>query len=200
MPAPRRRIPAARRRWSGAGGDPRPDTFAPLPLDIATLSLGFFSLFFFFASLELNDISSSAGAAGRLEIAQREAWKGSKGSSWLCGKGEGVLLENPFFSWEIPWVSLCRRVLAGGWEKGKQTVLVVQLESLGSGVFGGWRCPSGAQVQSRSSRLSPAWKNPWAVFRALQNILLLLWDFAKKLCKGWILSVGIGASRVLPLL
>lgn len=46
MPAPRRKIPEARRRWSGAGGDPRlarPDAFAPLPLDIATLSLGFFS-------------------------------------------------------------------------------------------------------------------------------------------------------------
>lgn len=52
MPAPRRRIPGARRRWSGAAGDPRlgrPDTFAPFPLDIAKLSRGFFFLSFFFS-------------------------------------------------------------------------------------------------------------------------------------------------------
>lgn len=166
MPAPRRRIPGARRRWSGAGGDPRlarPDTFAPLPLDIATLSLGFF--FFFFASLELNDISSSAGAAGRPEIVQREAWEGS---SRLCGKGEGILLENPFFSRKIAFSlgkslfllenSLCRRRLgcstAGGGERGK-------LESLGSGVWGMEmcrRCPGTELLGAGAAALNPAWK------------------------------------------
>uniref|UniRef100_A0A8C0UB91 Uncharacterized protein n=1 Tax=Cyanistes caeruleus TaxID=156563 RepID=A0A8C0UB91_CYACU len=45
---------------------------------------------------------------------QREAWKGSRGSSRLCGKGEGILLENPFFSWEIPRVSLYLRRLGCG--------------------------------------------------------------------------------------
>lgn len=55
---------------AGTRGSAVPAGFAPLPLDIATLSLGFFFFFFFFASLELNDISSSAGAAGRLEIVQ----------------------------------------------------------------------------------------------------------------------------------
>ena len=78
MPAPRRTGIAGSQqgacRWSGARRDPglgHPAGFAPLPLDIATLSLGFFFFFFFFlTSLELNDISSSEGAAGRLEIVQ----------------------------------------------------------------------------------------------------------------------------------
>lgn len=56
--------------WGSQGPGARPFPLASLPSLWILQRFPWDFFFFFFASLELNDISSSAGAAGRLEIVQ----------------------------------------------------------------------------------------------------------------------------------
>lgn len=96
MPAPRRPGSAGSqqgaRRWSG---DPGLPLLPSPPFGYCNAFLGiFFPFFFLSASLELNDISSSAGAAGRLGDSERLE-KQQRAAPGSTGKVRAILLENP---------------------------------------------------------------------------------------------------------
>lgn len=74
----------------------------------------FFSFYFLSASLELNDISSSAGAAGRLGDSERLE-KQQRAAPGSAGKVRAILLENPLGFSITPAVGSWQ---CWGWGKG----------------------------------------------------------------------------------
>lgn len=146
------------RGWRGPAARP-PRRLRSPPFGYCHAFPGIFFFFFFFASLELNDISSSAGAAGRLEIAQRERLgKAAKGSSRLCGKGEGVLLGNPFFSRKNP-LGLSLSPALGlwhcrGWGEGEANSAACADEKFGKRGLGDGDVPAVSRYGAARSRSS----------------------------------------------
>lgn len=116
MPAPRRPGSAGSqqgaRRWSG---DPGLPSLPSPPFGYCNAFLGiFFPFFFLSASLELNDISSSAGAAGRLGDSERLE-KQQRAAPGSAGKVRAILLENPLGFSIMPAVGSWQ---CWGWGKG----------------------------------------------------------------------------------